>query len=274
MPELPEAETIVRGLARRLPGRTVVDAHVARADVLASPADADAFRRLLRGQTVVSVERRGKNVVVAFDGGRRLVVNLGMTGRLVMSDAPRATDLGHVAVRFELDDGKALVFDDVRRFGRLEVHEPAGWAAKHASLGAEPLADDFTARRLHELAQASRMPIRNWLLDQGRVAGVGNIYANEALFRARIRPTRPARSLSRAESARLRDALRDVLQEAITARGTTLSDYRDELGESGGFGPRLLVYGRAGQPCPECGGPVERAVLTNRPIFFCINCQR
>lgn len=272
MPELPEVETIVRGLAGRLPGRRVVDVRVKHADVLA-PLSATAFRQAMRGACFESVVRRGKNLVLAMEGGRRLVVNLGMTGRLVLSESPRAKDLTHVAVRFDLDDGQALLYDDARRFGRLQLYDDRAWAGRDSDLGAEPLGP-LTSDAFFELTQASRTPIRNWLLDQRRVAGVGNIYANEALFRAAIDPVRPARALSREEAARLLLALRDVLQEAITARGTTFSDYRDDQGESGGFAPRLRVYGRAGEPCLTCGRPIERAVLTNRSVFFCTTCQR
>lgn len=274
MPELPEAETIVRGLADRLPGRTIVRVVVTHADVLAPPLTAATLRKRLRGIAIETVERRAKKVVLATKGGGRIVVNLGMTGRLVLSGSPRAGELSHVAVRFQLDDGQALLFDDVRRFGRIELHDAGSWNERDAALGTEPLSDAFTAAHLHELAQRSRTPIRNWLLDQRRVAGIGNIYANEALFRAGIDPARPASSLTIAESAGLRDALRDVLAEAIVARGTTLSDYRDEQGEAGRFASRLQVYGRAGQPCIVCEHPIERAVLTNRSIFFCGSCQR
>jgi formamidopyrimidine-DNA glycosylase len=274
VPELPEAETIVRGLAHRLPGRTIVAVGVTHADVLAPPLTPATLRKRLRGATVEAVERRGKKVVLATKGGGRIVVNLGMTGRLVLSGSARAAELSHVAVRLELDDGQALLFDDVRRFGRIELHDAGSWSQRDAALGTEPLSDAFTAAHLHELAQRSRTPIRNWLLDQRRVAGIGNIYANEALFRAGIDPARPASSLTVAESAGLRDALRAVLAEAIVARGTTLSDYRDEQGEAGRFAPRLQVYGRAGQPCIVCERPIERAVLTNRSIFFCGSCQR
>ncbi len=272
MPELPEAETIVRGLATRLPGRTIVGVRVKHANVLA-PLSAAAFRRLVRGCTVAAVERRAKKVVIRFEGGRLLLVNLGMTGRLILTERPGPEELAYTAVRFDLDDGEALLYHDVRRFGRLEVHDGDSWQERQAGLGAEPLEPDFTAALLFDLTRRSRTPIRNWLLDQRRVAGVGNIYANEALFRAGIDPRRPADSLTRREAARLRAALREVLQEAISARGTTLSDYRDDRGESGGFATRLRVYGREGEPCLRCGHVIERAVLTNRSAFFCRECQ-
>lgn len=213
-------------------------------------------------------------MLLTLDGGFILMINLGMTGRLVVSQAPRAAELRHVAVRFQLDDGRALLYDDVRRFGRIELHTQASWPARDRTLGLEPLLAEFTPKALQNLLRASRTPIRTWLLDQRRVAGVGNIYANEALFRARIDPRRRAESLSRGEARRLRDALRNVLEEAIAARGTTVSDYRDGQGEAGAFEPRLEVYDRAGRPCPRCGTPIERIVMTNRSAFFCPKCQR
>lgn len=277
MPELPEAETIARDLRRRIAGRRIAGVDVRHRDVLApglSPATLDAG---LRGRALTEVGRRGKNVVLHFgasDDARILVVNLGMTGRLVASAARRAGELGHIAVRFRFEDGEALLFDDVRRFGRLDLYDAAGWGARRAELGLEPLDDAFTAARLHALTRASRTPIRNLLLDQRKVAGVGNIYANEALYRAGIRPRRAARSLTRAEAARLCDALRAVLRDAIRARGTTLRDYRDGGGEAGGFEPLLEAYGRNGAACPRCGATIKRVVVTNRSAFYCPGCQR
>lgn len=274
MPELPEAETIARDLRARLPGSTIQRVTVAHSDVLRPPLTPRRLDRLLRGRTIAGIARRGKNVVLRFDGGLRLIVNLGMTGRIVTSDAPRAGELRHVAVRFVLDDGRAILYDDARRFGDLDLRDEAGWRERDAELGVEPLSRAFTADRVHEMTRRSVTPIRNWLLDQRRVAGVGNIYAVEALFRARIRPTRRARTLTRRETAALRDALRDVLGEAIRARGTTISDYRDANGETGGFGLRLQAYGREGEPCVRCGTPIRRVVISNRSAFYCPRCQK
>ena len=272
MPELPEAETIARDLDPRLAGARISDIDVHHPDVLAS--DPAAFTRELVARTFAGAGRRGKNVVLPLQDGGRLVVNLGMTGRLVLSDAPRAGELRHVAVRFTLEDGRSLLYDDIRRFGLLEVFEPEAWRERDAELGIEPLGDLFTARALHAMTRSTRVPIRNFLLDQYRVAGVGNIYALEALFRAGIRPTRRAHTITRTEAGRLRDALREVLELAILNRGTTFSDYRDGSGEAGAFEPLLRVYGREGTPCPVCGNSIKRRVLTNRSAFYCPSCQR
>ena len=274
MPELPEAETIARDLRRHVVGRKVTGVKVTHADVLGAGLTSKSISKRLVGHRIAEVGRRAKNVVLRFEDGPVMVVNLGMTGRLVVSEAPKASELRHVAVRFDLDHGGALLYDDVRRFGRIDVYTPETWEEKQRELGVEPLSDEFTPKRLHELTQKSRSPIRNWLLDQRRVAGIGNIYANEALFRAKIHPARPANTLSRAEATRLRDAIRDVLTEAIRVRGTTLRDYRDANGEAGGFEPLLRVYGREGQPCPVCGTPIERTVIGNRSAFYCPHCQK
>ncbi len=273
MPELPEAETIARDLRRRVTDRRITGAEVAKPDVLGGGLDAPRLDARVRGATILALGRRGKNVVLSLSTGDRLLVNLGMTGRLVDAAAPRARDLAHVAVRFRFEDGGALLYDDVRRFGRIELLEPSEWRERDVALGVEPLGDELTAERMHALSRHTRVPIRNLLLDQSRVAGVGNIYANEALFRAGVRPQRRARTLRRIDSARLRDALRDVLQDAIHARGTTLRDYRDGSGEAGSFEPLLEVYGREGRPCPICGTPIKRIVLSNRSAFYCPRCQ-
>ena len=274
MPELPEAETIVRALRARLPGARVRAVSVKHTDILAPGLTVRRLASTLRGRRFTGVARRGKNVVLEFEGDIRLVINLGMTGRVVTSEASRAGELRHVAARLELEDGRSLLYDDARRFGCLDLRDAAGWAERTAELGMEPLGSEFTAESLHALTRTSRSPIRNFLLDQKKVAGVGNIYANEALFRAGVRPTRRAHRLTRAESAVLRDHLRDVLEESIANRGTTISDYRDAFGESGGFDRWLRVYDRAGEPCLVCATPIKRIVLTNRSAFYCPRCQR
>ncbi len=272
MPELPEAETIARDLDPRLSSRRITGITVTHDDVIDGPAD--RFADSVTGRIITGVGRRGKNVVLHLDDAGRLVVNLGMTGRLVTSDAPRAGELGHVAVAFDLDDGRALLYNDTRRFGLLQRYDAESWAVRDAELGLEPLSDAFTAEALWELTRRTRTPMRNFLLDQRRVAGVGNIYALEALYRAGIRPTRRGRRVTRDETRRLRDALRNVLARAIENRGTTFSDYRDASGEKGGFQSLLEVYGREGEPCRACDAPIKRTVLTNRSAFYCPGCQR
>lgn len=273
MPELPEAETIAADLRRHIIGRKIKRVVVTHGDVLAPDLNPKLLDLSLRGRTIEAVGRRGKNLMFNFDKGVVLLVNLGMTGRLVVSSSPRASEMKHVAVRFELDKD-ALLFDDVRRFGRMDVYDAETWPIRDASLGIEPLSDALTPEALHALTRKSVTPIRNWLLDQRFIAGVGNIYANEALFRAGVRPSRRANTLTRKEVARLRDTLRGVLADAIQKRGTSFSDYRDAEGVEGSFEPLLQVYGRDGEPCVQCGRAVVRTVLTNRSAFYCRTCQR
>ena len=274
MPELPEAETIVRDLQRKVTGRTITGSKVIFADILGPNLTPRKLGRLVKGRRIESVERRAKKVVLRLSGDYVLVISLGMTGRVVVSRAARAGELRHVAVRFELDNEAALLYDDARRFGTIELYTTDEWQARQVSLGVEPLSDDFTADRLFEMTRLSKSPIRNWLLDQTRVSGVGNIYASEALYRAGVRPTRRANTLTRAETARLRETLRAVLNASIQSRGTTVSDYRDADGVEGGFGALLQVYDRHGEPCAICGSTIKRVVFTNRSAFYCPRCQK
>jgi formamidopyrimidine-DNA glycosylase len=274
VPELPEAETLARGLRALIPGSVVRRTRVLFADVLRVPPR--RFRAALSGRTITAVGRRAKNVVLELDGGEGvLLVNLGMTGRLVPVGFPgsargRAT---HPAVRWAFGDGKSLVFDDVRRFGCLEVLDAEEWAERNRRIGPEPLDPEYRWTRLHGDLQGSRTPLRNWLLDQRRIAGVGNIYANEACHRAGVRPDRPAREVAAGEARELHRAIRAVLRSGIRHGGTTLRDYRNADGEPGRNQRRLQVYGREGAPCPSCGTEIRRQVFSNRSAFFCPRCQ-
>jgi formamidopyrimidine-DNA glycosylase len=274
MPELPEAETIVRDLRRRVVGRTIAGTSVPRRDILAPPLTPQRLSARLRGRRITATARRAKKVILELDDGNRAVIHLGMTGRVMTSDTSGAAALHHVVARIRLDDGREIVFDDARRFGLLEIVESRAWPQWSAALGPEPLSDDFTADSLYRGLRASITPVRNWLLDQKRVAGIGNIYACEALFRAGVRPTRRARTLTRRQAVALHAALREVLVDAIRARGTTLRDYRDARGGRGAYQARLGVYDREHRPCPVCASPVRRTVLSNRSAFFCPTCQR
>lgn len=273
MPELPEVETIVRGLRPRLPGRRVRSVEVVHGDVLAE--ESSTFRGRLEGRSLAAVDRRGKNVIVALEPPGALWVNLGMTGVLLPDPPSRGPGAPtHPAVRIFFGDGGVLVYDDVRRFGRLEVLGEGASRRRGEALGPEPLSEALDPARLETLLAASRAPIRSWLLDQKKVAGVGNIYANEALHRARIHPKRPARTLNPEEVSRLHRALRKVLRSAIEAGGTTIRDFRDAGGGEGAFGTRLRAYGREGEPCLGCGGEIRRIVFGGRSAFLCPRCQR
>ena len=272
MPELPEVETIVRGLAGALPGARIRRVEVLKPDLIEGEP-ADHFAQALSGRTVERVSRRAKNIVIEIGGGDRLLVNLGMTGRLLVVQGGDALP-SHPGVRMDLDGGRALMYHDVRRFGRLWRMTDDAFRAWDAKLGVEPLSDRFTAKWLYDATRRSRVAVKTWLMDQARVVGVGNIYASEALFRARVDPRRPADELTRPQAKRIREAVREVLAESIEFRGTTLLDYRDASGEPGEFVKRLKVYDREGEPCVVCGRPVRRIVQGGRSTFFCPVCQR
>lgn len=272
MPELPEAETIARGLAAVLPGRVIADVTVLRDDVVQGPsrtfADALARRRFR------DVGRRGKNVVLTFDDGDRLVINLGMTGRiLAAANAGPVTRATHPAVHFHLDDGGCMTYDDVRRFGLLNLVSRDRWRDWSLRLGPEPLSRSFTARVLGTTLARSRSPIRSLLLDQKKIAGVGNIYAVEALWFASIHPATPANTIHEPAVARLHRSLRRVLRRAIRAGGTTLRNYRTVEGDVGGFSRALHAYGREDKPCTRCRTPIARVVFGGRSAFLCPRCQ-
>lgn len=273
MPELPEAETIVRGLRPAIVGRVVARTEVVHADVLREPKS--VFAAKARGGRISAVDRRGKNVVVCLDADRVIAINLGMTGRLLpfVTTPSRAHKPGHPAVRFRFEGGGVLVFDDTRRFGTVECLSNAEWGERSGRMGPEPLGRGYSADDLFRALGRSRSPVRSWLLDQRRIAGVGNIYANEALFLAGVHPRTPARAIAADEAAALHRSLRRVLRAAIRAGGTTLRDYRTAEGVEGQYAPLLFVYGRDDQPCSQCGSPIHRIILSNRSAFFCPECQ-
>jgi formamidopyrimidine-DNA glycosylase len=278
MPELPEVETVVRQLAETIPGCQILDVEVIHADLLSEPPD--SFRKGLRHSSIEAVSRRGKNILISLSGSQLLVVNLGMTGQLLFTPpgsgeepADTAAEPSHPAIVFGLRPVASLVYADVRRFGSLRRFTLEDWRAESDRLGPEPLDPQLSPSALQERLGRSRSPIRSWLLDQTRIAGIGNIYASEALFRAGIHPKKPARSLHRQDSERLLKAVREVLSEAIRARGTTLRDYRTASGDRGTFGPALQAYGREGEPCLKCNTPIERIVFGNRSAYLCPRCQ-
>jgi formamidopyrimidine-DNA glycosylase len=271
VPELPEVETIVRGLADDLPGARIAAVEVLRPDLIEGEA-ADEFAKSLRGRRIERVGRRAKNIVLELDDGGRLVINLGMTGR-VLSSLTDESLRTHLGVRFGLEDGREVLYHDVRRFGRLTRMSPEAWAEWEGRQGIEPLADELTPAHLYELTRRSRVAIKVWLMDQRNVVGVGNIYASEALFRAKLDPRKPANQLTKKEAARVRDGVQSVLREAIDFRGTTFLDYRDAAGAEGAFYERLRVYDREGKPCTTCGAPVLRIVQGGRSTFYCPACQ-
>ncbi len=271
MPELPEVETIRRQLAPHLEGRTIeraeiLDARWTRPDPL-GPVQSE-----LTGATVRHVGRAGKYLVWELSGERFLLVHLRMTGTLLFDPDVEPV---HTRVRLALDDGHRLVYVDARRFGTGHlVHGVDGRDAYLAErLGPEPLTEAFTPEYLRASARGRSAPVKAFILDQRRIAGVGNIYADEALFRAGIHPLRAAGRLSRAQIVGLHGAIEDALQAGIDARGATIDDFRHLDGAYGSFQDRFLVYGRGGEPCVTCGRPIRKLVVGGRGTYVCEHCQ-
>jgi len=273
MPELPEVETIRRGLEAHLVGRTILGVEV-RETRLRRPLNAGRLRRFVSGRRIGAVRRRAKYLILEMEGGGYLLVHLGMTGQFFMA-RPGRPRIPHEHLVFALDDGRTLRFADTRRFGLLEPVE-AGAPEAHPllrGLGPEPLGGALEARAFRAATRALRKPIKNFLLDSRALAGVGNIYACEALFRARVHPALPLSGLDEARWSRLLSALARVLREAVARGGTTLHDFVNAEGDAGFFQFRLRVYDRAGKPCPACRAPIRRIVQAGRSTYFCPACQ-
>jgi formamidopyrimidine-DNA glycosylase len=261
-------------LAPRLEGRTLE--HVEIADPrLTRPEPPEAIAAALEGERIARVSRRGKYLVFEFESGRHLLVHLRMTGNVEHpAQGGLAADPYRRAV-VRLDDGSDVAYRDVRRFGTWDLLEPGELEDYFASrrLGREPLARSFTTRALTHALEGRRAPIKAALLDQRAAAGVGNIYADEALWRARIHPLRPAGSLTPDEIARLRKSIRAALEMGISRQGATLRDYRDPEGRRGRMQDEFKVYGREGEPCSRCGTPIEKTRAGGRGAWFCPHCQ-
>ena len=274
MPELPEVETIRRDLEPELTGRVIVDVEVHKADIVLPPLDPESFGRRLTGRRVVRVDRRAKYLLFGLDDGSVLQVQLRMSGRFALGrEVPDANEFRHIAARLYLDDGRTLFYDDMRRLGGFRLLAGNEWEIEAARLGPEPLEPGYRATDLGRMLAATRSPVKNALMDQRRVAGVGNIYASEALFRAGVDPRRPGRDLAPGEVKRLHRTVRGVLREAIRQAGTSFQNYRAVNGRSGAFQSSLDVYGRDGEPCRACGETIERIVQAGRSTFYCPSCQ-
>jgi formamidopyrimidine-DNA glycosylase len=295
MPELPEVETIVNDLRPQLVGRRFESLQLTRdpairARLVRYPS-ATTFLRRLRGRTITSIQRRGKYIVMPLDppgaasngsdggvdaSGERVIVHLGMTGHLRVWE-PEETLVKHTHFRALLDSGLELRYDDPRQFGRLVVgslDELIAARAFPARLGPEPIHGDLTEAEFERLIRARRRPVKSALLDQSFLAGVGNIYADEACFRAGIRPSRWTHRLTVRERRSLYAAIQDVLENSIAARGSSIINYVDGFGLRGSNQEKLLVYGRSGEPCLKCGTPLQGTRLAGRGTVYCRKCQR
>jgi formamidopyrimidine-DNA glycosylase len=274
VPELPETETIARDLDRSVRGAVIEAVTIGHADVLRE-VTARAFPRRVAGSTIVRCWRRAKLVVLDLSSGDRIVVQPRFTGALLIDDGSLdEAERRYSTIAFRLGDGRTLHYRDIRRLGTVSLMGPSRFAEYETRLGVEPLDPAFTAEHLSARLRGSRQAIKKVLMDQRALAGVGNIYANEGLWRAGIDPSRGAASLTMDETTRLRDAIVGVLRESIDARGTSFRDYRDASGQPGRFAERLAAYGRAGEPCLRCGRRlIGTHAIDGRMTVLCASCQ-
>jgi formamidopyrimidine-DNA glycosylase len=296
MPELPEVETVARDLQRHVAGATITGATVTWDRTIRHPQPPERFVDEVRGATITRVSRRAKTVLMHLEDGRVLTVALRMTGALLVRE-PGAEPDPYARVVFQLADGRELRYRDMRKFGRIGLWPGGGLRSVGAGRGSrsrrvaegrrrfrigevfsghgpEPLARGFTAQRLAERLRGRSAKLKTLLLDQSFIAGVGNIYADEALWRARLHPLRAADTLDEVDVRRLHRSLRHVLREGIANRGSSVSDYVGADGEPGDNAGRLAVYRRTERPCYRCGRPISRIVVGQRSTHFCPNCQR
>jgi formamidopyrimidine-DNA glycosylase len=288
MPELPEVETVCRQLEPELEGRRIESLEVLDPR-WCRPMPPSELEAAISERTIERLGRRGKYLLLGLDGGQTVVMHLRMTGNLVLVEGgdkldpsegmrlyegERSTSERHLRARFLLDDGREVWFTDPRRFGEALLLDDNELDAHFASrLGVEPLSDEFTPEMLGEIAAGRTAPLKSFLLDQKGIAGVGNIYADEALFRACLHPLSPAGSMKPEHLGALRDAVVAALEAGIDGGGASIDDYRDGRGEKGRMQDEFLVHTREGKPCPRCDGTIERIVVSGRSTYFCPACQ-
>ena len=264
MPELPEVETVKEDILPFVKGRIIREIEVISLKNILKGISPSHLKRELESKKIVDVERRAKYLIFKLASGRYFTVHLGMTGRILFAPDD------YVKAVFYLSGGRTLYFSDARRFGKIRFYKNY----PDLKLGPEPLGREFTAERFKEMLKNKKTAIKIALLDQKFVAGLGNIYAIESLFRAGIHPKRPANKLSGAEAKKLYYHIKKVLAEALGYRGTSDSWFLDAHGKKGGFQLRLKIYGRKGEPCFKCGTPIKRIVMGQRGTYFCPKCQK
>lgn len=303
MPELPEVETVCRQLDPEIAGQRIAALEIID-ERWSRPVPKDELEAAIAGARIEGLERRGKYLLLRLDGKRTLVMHLRMTGNLVLVEreelddadgkdfeeagvlakldpsegrrlyeGERSTSEKHLRARFTLGDEREIWFTDPRRFGEAFLVDEEDFEARFERLGVEPLSDEFTAEALAEMASGRRVPLKSFLLDQSGVAGVGNIYADEALFRARLHPLSPAGSMKPEHHEALREGVIAALEAGIDGGGASIDDYRDARGERGTMQEKFLVHTREGEPCPSCGEPITRIVVSGRSTYYCPSCQ-
>lgn len=285
MPELPETETIARDLDAALRGAIIRTANLARSDVVRGHALCTPETPRYAGRPITRVFRRAKAIVIEFASGNRFVVVPRFTGALLISREPHPELLAtprrmpaahpYCCVQFLLTDGRSLQYIDIRRLGTLSLLTPAEYDAWESALGPEPLDPALTAESFSGILRGSRRAVKSVLMDQKRIAGIGNIYANESLFRAGLGPSRRANRVTATEAEHLLGSIRGVLSESIALRGTTFRDFQDAYGNRGGFAAKLEVYGRGGEACVRCGSTLKESHrLEGRSTVWCAECQK
>jgi formamidopyrimidine-DNA glycosylase len=287
MPELPEVETVCRQLEPEIEGHRIERLEVYD-ERWSRPVPPQRLGEAVSGRTIEGLGRRGKYLLLALDGGRTLVMHLRMTGNLVLIDGDRRLDPSEgmrlyegersaeerfLRARFVLDDGRELWFTDPRRFGEAFLIDDTELSARFERLGVEPLSEDFTPELLGEVAAGRTAPLKSFLLDQSRVAGVGNIYADEALFRARLHPLSPAGSMRPEHLEALHAGIVAALEAGIDGGGASIDDFRDGRGERGTMQEEFLVHTREGEECPRGDGTIVRIVVGGRSTYYCPGCQ-
>jgi len=271
MPELPEVETIRAQLEPELVGRRIEELEVLD-ERWSRPVAPERLAAAVSGRSIEGLDRRGKYLLLRLDCGETLIMHLRMTGNLLLVDGEGSQ--AYLRARFRLDDGRELHFTDPRRFGEaFLLAAPALEERFRRSLGIEPLSEQFTVEALARMAAGRRAPLKSFLLDQAGVAGVGNIYADEALFRARLHPLSPAGSMRAEHVAALRDGVIAALRAGLDGGGASIDDYRDARGERGQMQDEFLVHTREGEPCPRCGESIRRIVVAGRSTYYCPGCQ-
>ncbi|MHB1390714.1 MAG: bifunctional DNA-formamidopyrimidine glycosylase/DNA-(apurinic or apyrimidinic site) lyase [Thermoleophilia bacterium] len=274
LPELPEVETVKRQLDPILAGRTIARVNVPD-PLVTAPASPRSFQNALRGQRITRVSRRAKYLRLELDSGLTLVIHLRMTGRLTHTLTSYASmPRRHLRLFLQLDDGSGVAFHDQRRFGTATIMDPGDAAVLWRRLGPEPLERSFNPAAMQAMLQNRKRPIKSLLLDQARVAGIGNIYADESLYRANIHPERAARHVTEEEAVLLVRAIKETLRSAISLEGSSIDTYRTATGESGRFQETFKVHRRAGEACPACGSTIKKIKVGGRGTYFCPSCQR
>lgn len=276
MPELPEVETVVKGLRPIVEDKKITDVEIRVEDLIGYPEDnIDKFKEELIGSSICAVDRRGKYIIFELNIDKKMIIHLRMTGKLLVSEVEKYRDK-HTHVIFSLDDGQEIRFNNVRKFGRIYLIDPdhPEQAGGFAELGPEPLSEELSAEKFKKLFENRRGIIKSLLMNQKFIAGIGNIYADEILFLSGIRPDRTADTLTDMEKEKIYFNMRDILTKGILYGGTTFSDYVNAFGQEGSFQVELRVYQKEGEECFKCGTPIEKTKIGGRSTYYCPKCQK